>query len=136
MSTQRQRKFAIRLASDDYGVWDKRDGAAVDSTEKKYYPGGMEDPISLSTKQEIETLKASRLFSLTRDLPRIKAMLAMPGKAVPFVGIEQFLDPNKNVVGEGLTYRGTVKKVTQPPHDSESDDEAMVEIEATITSIS
>lgn len=136
MSTERQRKFSCRIDGEDYGVWDERDGADVDSAEKKYYPGGMEEPVSLSTKQEIAPLKTQRLFTHSRDLPKIKALLAMPGKAIPFVGIELFLDPNKNVVGEGLTYSGTIKKVTQPKHKSDSDDEAMVALEATITKIS
>lgn len=135
MSLKRQRRFSIRLDGVDYGVWDTRDGADVDSSVKKYYPGGMEDPVPLSSKEEIADLKTARLFSLSRDQPRIKTMLAMPGKQVPFVGTELFLDPQKNVVGTGLTYRGVVKHVTQPPHDSQSDDEAMVELEATITQI-
>lgn len=136
MSLQRQRRFSVRIDGRDLGVWDTRDGADVDSNVKQYYPGGMEDPVDLSSKKEYQPLKTSRLFSLSRDLPLIKELLNMPGEQIPFIGTELFLDPRKNVVGEGLTYRGTVKHVTQPPHDSESDDEAKVEVEATITSIS
>jgi hypothetical protein len=136
MSLQRQRRFTTRIGGDDTGVWDKKEGGEVDSSEKKYYPGGMEDPVSLGGKQEHQPLKLTRLFSLSRDLPAVKGWMALAGQGTPVVGTEQFLDPRKNVVGEGFTYVGTLKKVALPPHDSESDDEAMVEIEVTITSIS
>jgi hypothetical protein len=136
MSLQRQRRFSVRIGGEDTGVWDKKGGGSVDSSEKVYYPGGMEDPISLGGKQEHENLTFERLFSLSRDLPKIKGWMALAGTGVAVVATELFLDSKKNVVSEGLVYRGTLKKVAPPDHDSGSDDEAMVAAEATITSIS
>jgi hypothetical protein len=136
MSLQNQRRVSVRINGVDTGVWDKRSGAEVDSAEKKYNPGGKAKPISLGGKQEIGALNCSRLFELSRDLPKIKGWMALAGRATPIVIIELFLDENDAVVDTGLTYKGTLKKVMQPDHDSESDEEAMVELEATITDIS
>ena len=137
MALQNQRRFSVRIAGVDYKVWDSKTGGAVDSAEKKYNPGGMEDAISEGGKQILENLTTTRYFDPAQHQVVLKTLRRLAGKGAkaPFVGIEQFLDADKNVVGEGDTYYGTLKRVASPEHDSESDDEAMIEIEATITKI-
>jgi hypothetical protein len=139
MSLKNQRSFRIKLAGEDTGIWDTKTGAGVDSAEKKYYAGAMAEPVSLGGKRTIDNLVSSRLCDLVRDVSKLKRWESLVGRgpAAEFIGIELFLDPDKNVVGEGRTYSGTLKRVSSPDHDSEADaEEAMVEIEATITKIS
>jgi hypothetical protein len=137
MALQNQRRFSIRVAGIDFGVWDTNSGAEKDSAEKKYYPGGMAQPVSEGGKATFSNLTASRYFDPARDQALIKQLFGLVGKGpqAPFEGIELFLDANKNVVGEGLTHIGTLKRVKAADGNSESDEEAMYEAEFTITDV-
>ena len=132
MSLQNQRRVNVRIDGADTGVWDTKSGGDADSAEQKYSPGGMGEEISLGGKRTVSNVVCSRLFTVNRDLEKVKGWMNRTGVA-PVVINELFLDPDKNVVGAGLTYGGTLKRVSSPDHNSMSDDEAMVEIEVTIS---
>lgn len=131
MSRSDQRSVSVTIDGTPTGIWDALSGGEADSEETKYRPGGGGAQVSLGGPTTLENLTLSRLFKLDRDLPKIKGWMAKRGKA-PVVVTEQFLDRDGNVASTGLTYRGVLKKVSPPEHDSESSDAAKVEIEVSV----
>lgn len=113
------------------GVWDKRSGGRKDSEELKYPPGGMRPEISLGGRSTTENVTVSRNYRLVRDHQDLSGiLLAGVGKARMTV-TQQPLDLDGNAFGRPSVWSGTLKSVSLPEHDSESNDAAMVELEMT-----
>lgn len=110
------------------GVFDKLSGGALDSTETKYKPGGMAPQISLGGSQEASNVVIQRLYVLTRDRPLVPTLLRRAGKGDMIV-TKQSLDENGVAFGDPITYKGTLKQVTLPDHDSESNTAALIQLE-------
>jgi len=116
----------------DLGVWDKKSGGQGDSEETTYPPGGMKPNVSLGGRQTVENVTVSRLYRLVRDHQNLLARLyAGRGKAEMVVK-QQPLDINGHAFGQPITWRGKLKRVTPPDHDSESNDAALIELEMTV----
>lgn len=127
--------MAYEGATRDLGVFDKFDGGEVDSEESKFHPGGMAEQISLGGRVEVGNVTVSRLYDLARDHSDVGWVLRGAGKALVTV-TKTSLDVDGNVYGRPLVYRGTLKTVTPPSHDSESSDPAMIEIEISSATVS
>jgi hypothetical protein len=127
MSRSDQRSVSITIGGQPTGVWDAKSGGTADSSETKYHEGGGGAEVSLGGKQMMENLTCARLFKLDRDLPKIKSWMDRVGKDDVEV-VELFLDRDGNVASTGITYKGVLKSVQPPEHDSESEDAARVEI--------
>jgi len=112
-------------------IWDKKSGGQVDSDETKYNPGGMQPPVSLGGKKTVENLVVSRLYRHERDHLIVQDLLDKVGKANMSVQ-QQPLDINGAPFGNPIIWRGTLKRVTPPEHDSESNDAALIELEMTV----
>lgn len=110
------------------GTFDTFKGGEVDSDEQKYRPGGMADPVSLGGAVTMGNVTISRNYELDRDHPIIHTLLSLAGRAMISV-CKQPLDINKVPYGRPLIYKGKIKTVTPPEHDSTSSDPAMLEIE-------
>ena len=134
MSRQDQRSVNVVIDGQFTGVWDAKSGGMTDSEETTFRPGAMAERIALGGAQTIENLTCSRLFNLSRDLPRIKSWMHRAGKADVTV-VEIFLDADGNAFGNPITYVGKLKSVSPPEHDSESSDAAKVEIEVTVAQV-
>lgn len=130
MSRQDQYAVSVRIDGTDTGVWDKLSGGEIDSEETKYKPGGMAAAVSLGGSVEVGNVTVSRLYVLDRDHTVIKTWINRVGKANVVV-TKQSLDVDGNSFGAPLVYQGTLKTVTPPEVDSESNDAALVEIEVT-----
>lgn len=114
------------------GIWDKKTGGAIDSEETKYYPGDMQDPVSLGGRKTVENLTLSRLCRVQRDWQALPSLIAAVGKAKVTVA-DQAKDIDGNASGiRAIVYNGTLKRVTPPDADSESSGAALIEIEVTI----
>lgn len=114
------------------GTWDKKSGGEVDSEEYRYYPGGMEDQVSLGGRKNVGNVTVSRLYRLVRDHDLLmQKMISGVGKAQVTIS-QQPLDINGNSWGRPLVYKGTLKRVLPPEHDSEGSDAALVEMEITV----
>jgi hypothetical protein len=112
-------------------IWDKKTGGQVDSEETKYYPGNMEPPVSLGGRKTVENIVVSRLYRHERDHLVINDLFNKVGKAA--MSVQQIpLDMNKQPFGSPIVWRGTLKRVTAPEHDSESNDAALLELEMTV----
>jgi hypothetical protein len=116
---------------EDFGVWDKLDGGAIDSEDTKYYPGGMEDPTSLGGRKTTDNVTLGRLYRLERDHGHLNALIVGTGKSKVTI-IKHSLDIDGNVYGSPLVYNGRLKRCTPPTHDSNASGAAMVEIEVTV----
>lgn len=113
------------------GVWDMKTGGQIDSEERLYHPGAMEQPISLGGRRNIENLTLSRLCRVGRDWNMLPTLAAAVGRADVTVQ-EQPLDFDGMTQGNPFTYRGTLKRVQPPEYNSEGTDEARIEIEVTV----
>jgi len=116
---------------EDFGVWDKLDGGAIDSEDTKYYPGGMEDPVSLGGRKTTDNVTLGRLYRLERDHAHLNALIVGASKSKVMI-IKHSLDIDGNVFGSPLVYNGKLKRVTPPTHDANASGAAQVEIEVTI----
>jgi hypothetical protein len=124
-------RTTVTIDGENFGVWDKKSGGAIDSDETKYNPGGMAPQVSLGGKKNVENVTFSRLYRLQRDHQRMQKLINKVGKGSVAVH-QQPLDVDGNVFGKPLVYRGTLKRVTPPDVDSESNNGAMIELEVTI----
>ena len=116
---------------EDFGVWDKLDGGAIDSEDTKYYPGGMEDPVSLGGRKTTDNVTLGRLYRLERDHGHLNALIVGAGKSAVTIS-KASLDIDGNVFGSPLVYTGRLKRVTPPTVDSQASGPAIVEIEVTV----
>ena len=137
MGLNNDHRVNANIAGVNEGVWDKRTGGKVDSAEKKYHPGGGRGvpPISLGGRQEIENVTCERLYDAVTAKQRLKAWRRLAGKATPVVVTDLDTDAEDNVIGEGDTYKGTLKAVWISDSDSENEDEAHIGFEMTVTSV-
>lgn len=127
----RQDQYDVTASVDGLGAlgtFDTFKGGEVDSDEQKYRPGGMSDPVSLGGAVTMGNVTISRNYLLDRDHPIIHTLLSLAGRAQISV-CKQPLDVNKVPYGRPLIYKGKIKTVTPPEHDSTSSDPAMLEIE-------
>lgn len=127
----RQDQYSVTVTIDGLGalgVFDTFKGGEVDSDEQKYRPGGMADPVSLGGAVTMGNVTIERNYVLDRDHPIIHQLLALTGKATISVA-KQPLDVNRVPYGRPLIYKGKIKTVTPPEHDSTSSDPAMLTIE-------
>jgi hypothetical protein len=115
----------------DYGIWDKKTGGAIDSEERIYYPGAMASAISLGGRKTVSEVVLSRLYRLQRDHDPIQQLIDAAGRSAIEIH-QQPMDIHGNVYGSPIVYGGTLKTVTLPEHDSESNDPALLEITCTI----
>lgn len=123
-------RVTVSIAGIQFGVFDQLEGGDVDSEENKYYPGGMEDPVSLGGRRTVENVTFRRLYRLGRDHIESQRLIDWVGTA-DVVITKQPLDKNKVRFGKPLVYRGTLKRVSFPDHDSQSNDPGMLELECT-----
>jgi hypothetical protein len=115
------------------GTFDKRGGGQLDSEEYRYNPGGMAPAVSLGGRKTTENITVSRLYRIVRDHNTLAQRLFNGVGRARMVVSQQPLDISGD--GEGLrsiVWRGTLKRVTLPEHDSESSDPAMMELEMTV----
>ena len=133
MSTSRQYAVTAVLDGQPLGVFDSFSGGGVDSEELKYRPGGMAEEISLGGQRMVENVTIARLYDLVRDHAQVPQLIARVGKGEVVVS-KQPLDTDGNVFGRPLVYRGKLKRVTPPEHDSTSNDAATIELEVSTVS--
>jgi hypothetical protein len=117
----------------DLGVWDKRGGGAIDSEETRYNPGGMAPAVSLGGRKTVENVTVSRLYRIVRDHSRMtQRMINGVGRAEMIVK-QQPMEITGGPSGlPQIVWKGTLKRVTVPEHDSESNDAALIELEMTV----
>lgn len=128
MSRQDQYNVTVSIDGEDKGTWDKMEGGEVDSEERKYRPGNMATEVSLGGSVSVGNVTVTRLYELARDHLNVKAMMARAGKGTVVVK-KQPLDVDGNPFGSPLVYQGTLKAVTPPEVDSESNDPGLLAIE-------
>jgi hypothetical protein len=127
----RQDMYSVTLTVDgiDYGVWDTKSGGEKDSDATSYRPGAMGAQYSLGGWPTLGNITLSRNARLVRDhelaLPKLLAAVGT-GECVC---LQQPLDKQKKPHKSAVKHTGTLKRVTPPPHDSRSQDAAMVEVE-------
>lgn len=112
----------------DLGTFDTFDGGEIDSEETKFNPGGMGQTKSLGGRRSVGNVTISRNYEYGRDHLLVGWLAGGVGKA-DFVITKTFLDVDGNAYDRPITYRGKLKTVTPPSHDSESSDAAMIELE-------
>lgn len=115
-------------------TWDQQEGGDVDSDELTYKPGGMADPVSLGGSRNVQNLTLRRIYLLGRDHRNSQKLIDAAGKALVTV-TKQPLDHDGNVFGQPIVYRGKLKRVAFPTHDSRGNDAALLEIEVTVDGI-
>ena len=112
----------------DLGIFDGFEGGEIDSSEKKFNPGGMQRTISLGGRKTVGNVTVSRLYDLARDHPLMGWLAGGVGRADVTV-IKASMTIDEVAIAAPLVYRGKLKTLTPPTHDSESDDAAMWEME-------
>ena len=147
MSTQilgtRQDTFLVALEVEnpnvqgqmvDWGVWDTKTGGDLDSEERLYYPGNMQPPYSLGGRILPQQLTISRNYRIHRDHFHVQQLLDGVGKSNVLISMFP-KDKYGNEHTPAITWRGTLKTVTLPEHNSESSsDPAMITLVCTIDS--
>jgi len=119
----------------NYGIFDKLTGGEVDSEEAVYRPGNMGARESLGGSVTYSNVIVSRLYKLDRDHSVIAQIRNSVGKCSMIISKTPL-----NIHGESegispVTYRGTLKRLALPEHDSMATDPGLFELEMTVESI-
>lgn len=122
---------SVSVEGINFGIWDQMEGGDVDSEEFTYPPGAMQDPISLGGRRTVENVTLRRNYRLVRDHANSQRWIGWVGRA-DVVVTKQPMDVDRNVFGKPLVYRGTLKRVSFPDHNSSSNDAGLIEIEVTV----
>jgi hypothetical protein len=137
MSRQDMYRVTASIAGTTFSgeLFDKQTGGMSDSEETKYRQGGMADPISLGGQRTLENVTISRIYRQDRDPAQVGLLLSMVGRGdITVTKIP--LDINRAALPTGgLVYKGKVKSVKYPEHDSESNSAGLLEIEVSTDSI-
>jgi hypothetical protein len=115
----------------NFHTFDKMEGGEIDSAETKYAPGNMGEEESLGGKRTVTNVIVRRLYKLHRDHIESQRYINWAGKA-PMVVTKIPLDIDGVPFGTPIVYRGTLKRVKFPDHDSESNDAGLLELEMTV----
>ena len=108
--------------------WDKKTGGSSTAQETKYRPGGSPTQVSLGGPVDVENVTLERLFVRERDMPLLKSMTPLVGRATVTV-TQQALDENYAPWGPTIIYQGRLNKVTPPDQDANSQAASMISIE-------
>jgi hypothetical protein len=116
------------------GLFDKFDGGEIDSDSTTYSAGGMASPEALPGPVTTGEVTVGRAFRGERDASLKKWLNTQVGQAI-VIG-KQALNPDKSPVPDGLeTFRGIMKGVSTPTHDSNGSAVSTFEITATISGL-
>jgi len=116
----------------DYGTFDTRTGGELDSEERLYYPGNMQDPYALGGRINPGQLTISRNYRIGRDHDNLQQLINGVGKyraTITQVAMDRWGVKSDSAI----VWNGILKTVTFPEHNSESaTDPAMIELVFTI----
>lgn len=116
----------------DYQIWDTKTGGEIDSEENLYYPGGMKPAYSLGGRTVPGQITLSRNYRLQRDHDNIQQLIDAVGKSDVIISMQP-MDKYKNHYGSPIVWKGTLKTLTLPEHNSMSTtDPAMIELVCSI----
>lgn len=130
MSRQDQYDVRVSVDGQDLATFDTFSGGEIDSEEVTYKPGAMGPRISLGGSVNVGEVTVSVIYDLARIHTLVHWLISRVGKGNVVIS-KQPLDVDQNAFGRPLTYRGTLKTVTPPEHDSESTDAARLELAMT-----
>jgi len=132
INATRQDEYDVRVTVDgiNLGTFDTLTGGEIDSEELKYKPGAMAPEVSLGGTTTTGQVTVTRNYRLVRDHDRVHWLLGRVGRGNVVIN-KQPLDHDGNAYGRPLVYRGILKRVLPPEHDSNTADAAMIEIEVT-----
>lgn len=119
----------------DLGVFDAFDGGDIDSSERKFNPGGMGQTISLGGKRTVSNVTIKRLYNLSRDHPIMGWLAGGVGRAQVTV-VKASMTIDSVLVPNPLVYQGVLKTLTPPSHDSDSDNAALFSMEISSATVS
>jgi hypothetical protein len=121
----------ILLNGKKMGIWDKKTGGELDSEESKYYPGGMELPVSLGGRVTPGNITCQRLYDKVLDTEEMALWFRNVGKGGVQI-TQRPMDIDGQRYGKAIIWNGTLKRVSMPDVDSESNSAALLEIEVTV----
>lgn len=130
---KRQDTYSVSVQVDNrpLGVFDKKSGGEVDSTETVFRPGGLGEQIALGGPVSTTNLVVQRHYD--QDVHELyKWLVQRVGRGVGRI-TQQPLDEDGNVSGTApINYLGKLKRVAAPQVDSEISGAAMLVLEFTI----
>lgn len=130
-SRQDNFRVSLRVEGDDFGVFDSFSGGETDSDDPKHRAGGMGPEEALGGPPSVGNITIARNYRRDRgDAGVVRRLRNNIGRGRAVVR-KQSLDPDGNPFGEPDVYRGILKRITPPEHDSNSADPALLEVEVT-----
>lgn len=132
MAIATERNFLVTATADGVpiGTWDMLEGGDGDSEAGSYAPGGMGDDEPYGGKKTRDNFTLTRAYKIERDAVLYKRLDSQRGVA-EISASRHPLDRDKNPVGPPDIFKGILKKVTGPKHDSNGSDAAKWSLEVT-----
>jgi hypothetical protein len=125
MATKKQIRASVKGTVFDYGYFDSVTGGEADSTETKYTGVDEIQRTSVSEPQD-GNVTLAREFKRSRDAELVRTRRARIGERVTVIPEDK--DEDGNWQQNAAPYPGSVKTVTPPEGDSNSNDTAMVTV--------
>lgn len=112
------------------GIWDSFEGGDVDSDARTYRPGGMQASVALSSPAQTSDVTISRGYQ-TGDIGTETFLHQHIGHPIEITKTAMDVLTTRPV-SRGLQYRGIIKSVRTPTHDSDGDRVTRLQIVAVI----
>ena len=135
MTAQWQSLITVTVDGKNLGTFDSRVGGITDAEIAKYRAGGGARQRARLGRGDHGDVTVARELHRERDHELARTLRASVGKATISI-VEQLLDEDEVPWGKPVTFNGRLKSVDAGDADSNSDDERMFTIVATITEIS
>lgn len=122
------------------GTFDKWSGGDVDSEDTRYRAGGRATEEVLGGTRTATDIVVSRLFRLAVDFANLNTLFDHVGKLDADITVG-YMKAGNDVAFDGVgtnihgntIYKGKLKTVKQPEHDSMSSDVALIELTFTVS---
>jgi hypothetical protein len=128
---QDQFRVTLKVAGNNWGVWEKKSGGKLSGNTTKLFPGGMAPEQSLGGRPSSDLITLSRNYDRARDHDNLQQLVPGVGRYECVVQ-QQPLDANGNAYGSPVVWNGVLESVQIPDVDASSTSSAEVVLEISV----
>lgn len=127
-SRQDQFRVTLKIAGNNFGVFEKRSGGKLSGNTTSIFPGNMAPEKSLGGRPSSDLITLTRNYDRVRDHDRLNLLVPGIGKYECVVQ-QQPLDAEGNAYGNPITWNGTLESLTWPDADTSSTSSSEIVLE-------
>lgn len=124
-------RVTLKVAGNNWGVFEKKSGGKLSGNTTKLFPGGMSPEKSLGGRPTSDLITLTRNYDRIRDHDNLSQLVPGVGR-YPCVLQQVPLDADGNTYGSPVTWNGTLDSVALPDVDASSTASAEIVVEISV----